>query len=65
MKPETTFFIKTFLVSGSIFALLMAGFNYSFNDEFNIYKSLFHFVFFGLIMAFVSRNNLRKNKKNE
>lgn len=65
MKPENKLFIKSSLMSGLIYAGLMAGFDYSTGEEFKIMKFLFHFIFFGLSMGLLSRYNYKKGLKKE
>lgn len=64
MKPENKIFIQSTLLSGLIYAILMAGFNYNDGEEFKIMKFLFHFIFFGLSMGLLSRYNYKKGLKN-
>ncbi|MGV9003722.1 hypothetical protein [Flavobacterium sp.] len=66
MKPENKVFVKSGITAGFIFAILMAGFNYSDGEPFKIFKFLFHFFFFGLSMGLLARYNHLKisRKKN-
>lgn len=65
MKPENKVFVKSGLLSGFIYALLMAGFNYSSGEPFSIFKFLFHFFFFGLSMGLLARYNHKRNTKKK
>lgn len=64
MKTENKIFLKSFLLSGLIYAGLMAGFEYSQGESFSIYKFLWHFFFFGFFMGLLSRYNYKKNKSS-
>ncbi|HLF53197.1 hypothetical protein [Flavobacterium sp.] len=65
MKTENKIFIKSFLISGLVYAGLMAGFDYSDGQSFRIFKFLLHFFFFGLSMGLLSRYNYKKQMKKE
>lgn len=65
MKTENKIFLVSSLVSGLIYALLMALFDYSTGEEFKLMKFLFHFTFFGLSMGLLSRYNYKKRVKKE
>jgi hypothetical protein len=65
MKTENKIFIKSFLISGLVYAGLMAGFDYSDGDSFRIFKFLFHFFFFGLFMGLLARYSHKKQLKRE
>ncbi|WP_026915083.1 hypothetical protein [Christiangramia portivictoriae] len=62
MKKENKVFVKQFFISGSLFAVLMAGFYYILEDGFEILKFIFHFISFGLIMGFLARRDYKKRK---
>ena len=47
--------IKSGLLAGLIFTILMAGFDYSKGQDFSIFKFIFHFLFFGLIMGLITK----------
>jgi len=51
------------LIAGLVYAILMAGFDYSEGEEFKIWKFLFNLFFFGGFMAFMTRYNLKKQSK--
>ncbi|SEA42394.1 hypothetical protein SAMN05443667_104163 [Flavobacterium gillisiae] len=65
MKAENKIFIKSFLLSGLVYTTLMAGFDYSDGQDFEILKLLFHFLFFGLFMGLLARYSHRKQIKKE
>jgi len=65
MKAENKIFIKSFLLSGLVYTTLMAGFDYSDGQDFEIFKLIFHFLFFGLFMGLMSRYSHRKLLKKE
>lgn len=65
MKPENKAFIKTTILNGLIFAVLIAGFGYWDEGKFNVYKFLFHFAGFGLSMGLNARYNFKKLQKEE
>ncbi len=59
MSKANKVLLKQFFITGSIFALMMAGFNYIMEDNFQIWRFLFHFISFGLTMGFLARKNLK------
>ena len=65
MKPENKVFIKSGLLSGLIYAILMAGFNYYDGEPFKIFKFLFHFFFFGLSMGLLASYNHKKTAQKK
>lgn len=65
MKPENKLFLKTAILNGIPFAILMAGFQYWDEGTFNIYKFLFHFLGFGICMGLMARYNYKKLQKKE
>lgn len=65
MQSKIKYFTKIFFTSGSIYALMMVIFDYSQNENFNIFKTLLHFFGFGLIMAIIGISNFKQNKKEE
>jgi hypothetical protein len=52
--------IKTGLLNGLLFAILMAGFDYFSNEPFSIKKFIFHFICFGFFMAISFRYKYTK-----
>ena len=65
MTTQTKAIIKSGLISGIVYAGLMAGFDYSDGQDFRIWKFIFHASFFGIFMGFMTRYNLRKQAKEE
>ena len=63
MKAENKLFIKTAVLSGLLYAVLMAGFEYSVGEGFKIMKFVFHAVFFGSSMGLLSRYNYKKEQR--
>lgn len=50
------------LAGGLFFAMAMAAFDYFNNTNFNTFKFIFHFVFFGLFQTLFFGINFKKNK---
>ena len=65
MTAQTKAIIKSGLISGVVYAGLMAGFDYSDGQDFKIWKFIFHASFFGIFMGFMTRYNLKKQAKKE
>ncbi|MGQ7947101.1 hypothetical protein [Flavobacterium sp. WC2509] len=65
MKPITKTMIKTFLFTGLIYAGLMAGYDYSEGNGFQLWKFIFHASFFGLFMALMARYSYKKNESSK
>ena len=65
MTTQTKAIIKSGLISGIVYAGLMAGFDYSDGQDFRIWKFIFRASFFGIFMGFMTRYNLRKQAKKE
>ena len=65
MTTQTKAIIKSGLISGIVYAGLMAGFDYSDGQDFRIWKFIFQASFFGIFMGFMTRYNLRKQAKKE
>jgi len=63
MSKRSRLFWLSFLVGGGVYALLNAGFNYHDGEPFSIGKFLFDFIFFGLLMGFLSRVNQKHSEK--
>jgi hypothetical protein len=55
--------IRAFLISGLIYAGLMAGFDYSNGKDFEILIFLFRFSIFGFFMSLAAR--YRYNRRNK
>ncbi|WP_431136391.1 hypothetical protein [Psychroserpens mesophilus] len=52
--------LKIGVASGLFFAVSMSGFDYFYKEPFSIYKFLFYFVSFGLLMAISFRYKYTK-----
>ena len=68
MNSQTKAIIRGGLFGGIVYALGMAGFDYSDGENFNVWKFIFNSSFFGIFMALMTRYNLRKQagkQKNE
>lgn len=66
MSSLNKIFLKSSLISGLIFATLMAGFDYKEGLEFNTQKFFFRFIFFGLLMGSINWHYSKKEQnKNE
>jgi hypothetical protein len=53
MKKNSKRTIVTWFSAGLLFALAMAGFDYLDGNVFNIWKFIFHFLGYGLIMSLI------------
>jgi ABC-type Mn2+/Zn2+ transport system permease subunit len=65
MKPLTKLMTLTFLLSGLVYAGVLAGFDYSEGNEFKLWKFVFNACFFGLFMALMARYNYKKKNKEK
>ena len=69
MKPLFKFYLKAFLLTGIPFGLIMTAFDYLDGGGFNLWKFLFHALFFGLAMSLtlvtVHKNKLKKHGVQE
>jgi len=63
MDRITKITIRAFLISGLIYAGLMAGFDYYKGKEFEIFIFLFRFFIFGFFMSLATR--YRYNRRNK
>ena len=63
MDIQTKTIIKSGLLSGIIYAGLMAGFDYSDGQDFRIWRFIFNLLFFGIFMGLINRYNLKKQTK--
>jgi hypothetical protein len=63
MNKLTKIVIKTFFISGLIYAGLMAGYDYSQENEFKVLRFILHFIFFGGFMSLIARFNNKKQKE--
>lgn len=62
MKKEDRILIRTFFTAGFFFACGMALFGYLNEDDYLIWKFIFHFILFGLTMGILSRRNFLKKR---
>ena len=65
MKEIHKLFIKSFLLNGLIFAVLMAGSDYAQFRTFNVLKFVFHGAGFGMSMAFIAVYYYKKEQKRQ
>ncbi|ESU22806.1 hypothetical protein FLJC2902T_32450 [Flavobacterium limnosediminis JC2902] len=65
MEPITKRMIKTFFISGLIYAGLMAGDDYIGGNGFRLWRFILHASVFGLLMAFLFRYNFKKNESSK
>jgi len=66
MNKRTKRIVIAFLVSGSVFAGIMAGFDYFEGLEFRAQRFIFNFFFMGGFLSFIMNNSLKHKKtKNE
>ncbi|WP_445712311.1 hypothetical protein [Flavobacterium sp.] len=65
MKPIIIKMIKTFLLTGLIYAVAIAGYDYFSGNEFKLGKFIFNASFFGLIMALISRKDYKKQNSSK
>ncbi len=65
MKLQTKAIIGGGLFGGIVYALGIAGFDYSDGENFNVWKFIFRLSFFGIFMALMTRYNLRKQAEKE
>ena len=60
MKDITKLKIRTGVLAGLIFALIIAGFNYYNEEVFSVFRFLLHFVLFGVFMGFFAKDRSKK-----
>jgi hypothetical protein len=65
MNPLTKTMIKTFLISGLVYAGLTAGYDYLEGNGFRLSKFVFNASFFGLFSALISRYRYKKNESSK
>lgn len=65
MNVPTKKILKSGLISGFVYASLMAGFRHFDDKDFNIWKFLLHGSLFGIFMALLTRYNVKKQLKKE
>ena len=65
MNTQTKTIIKSGLISGVVYAGLMAGFDYSDGQDFRIWRFIFHASFFGIFMGLMTRYNFKSKKRKK
>lgn len=65
MKTQTKSIIIGGLLGGIVYALGMAGFDLTDRENFNLWKFIFNFLFFGISMALITRYSIKKSKNRE
>jgi branched-subunit amino acid permease len=65
MENQTKKRIKNGVFIGISFAIGTAGFDYVNRENFDVYKFIFNFLFFGIAMAFIFRNTFKKEIKKK
>ncbi len=63
MKKISKKTLGTWFFAGFMFALVMAGFDYLDGDEFNIWKFIFNFLGYGLIMSLLIGFAVKKTSR--
>ncbi len=62
-KNQTKSILIGGLIGGTVYAVLMAGFDYSDGQDFRIWRFLINALFFGLFSGFSTYYNIKKNKE--
>jgi hypothetical protein len=65
MKAQTKSMIIGGLFGGIVYALGMAGFDLTDRENFNLWKFIFNFLFFGVSMALITRYSIRQSKNRK
>ena len=65
MTTQAKTILNSALISGSVYAILIAGFDYYDEQAFSLGKFLFNLFFFGAFMGFFTGYQLRKQAKKE
>lgn len=60
MNTQTKSILKSGLISGIAYAGIMAGFDYLDGQNFRIWRFIFNVLFFGVLIALMTRYNLKK-----
>jgi hypothetical protein len=63
MNTETKAIIKSSLISGIVYAALMAGYYYLDGQDLSIGRFLFNTLFFGIFLGLMVLYNSKKHKK--
>jgi len=61
MEKNIKLKIRTGVLSGLIFAVIMAGFEFYDEEKFSVLKFIFHAVIFGFFMGLMARDRSKKN----
>jgi len=61
MEKNIKLKIRTGVLSGLIFAVIMAGFEFYDENKFSVLKFIFHAVIFGFFMGLMARDKSKKN----
>lgn len=62
-RSMTKKIILSALFSGAVYASLMAGFDYSGDEEFSLNSFSINFIFFGVFMGLMTRFNLKRQER--
>jgi len=65
MKTQIKTVLISGLISGIVYAGLMAGFDYFNGHDFKIWKLIFNVLFFGIFMGLFSYYNMKKRSKKK
>ena len=65
MKTQIKTVLISGLISGIVYAGLMAGFDYFNGQDFKIWKLIFNVLFFGILMGLFSYYNMKKRSKKK
>jgi len=63
MNKETKYIIKKSVLSGFLYAGLMAVYENLTGEEFRIWYSIFNFLFMGTVLGILTRYEQKKNKE--
>ncbi len=62
MKKQTKYIVINNVLIGIIYALIMAGFDFANNKDFNIVKFIFNLSFFSIAMGLKDYYTVKKQK---
>ena len=65
MKAQTKSIIIGGLLGGIVYALVMAGFDLINRENFNLWKFIFNFIFFGISMTLMTRYSIKKSENQK
>ncbi|AXT20389.1 hypothetical protein D7030_04515 [Flavobacteriaceae bacterium AU392] len=60
MNTQTKSVLKSGLISGIVYAGIMAGFDYLDGQSFRIWRFIFNILFFGILISLMTQYNLKK-----